>query len=182
MDNSIGGVETSSMARGFDVSDAMLKAAKVRILLARTVCPGKYVVLVSGEVADVSAAVKAGAERAQESLVDHFTIPNIHPDVFPAIEGTSQVAELESLGVLETFSVASIIEAADAAVKSAHVRLIEIRLAMAMGGKGLAWFTGSVAAVETAAAAGAASAGEKGLLVQKIVIPQPRPELLRELI
>mgnify|MGYP001572079641 CR=1 FL=1 len=77
---------------------------------------------------------------------------------------------------------ASLIEAADAAVKAASVRLIEIKLAMAMGGKGLVTFTGSVAAVETAASAAAENAGAKGLLGQKVVIPKPRPELLRELI
>jgi len=182
MENCIGGVESSSMARGFDITDAMLKAAKVRLLVARTICPGKYMVLVAGEVADVSAAVRAGAERAEEALVDDFTIPHIHPDIFPAIEGSAQVGELEALGILETFSVASTIEAADAAVKAALVKPIEIKLAMAMGGKGLATFTGSVAAVESAVAAGAENAGQKGLLVQKIVIPQPRKELLRELI
>ncbi|MFH1724843.1 MAG: BMC domain-containing protein [Elusimicrobiota bacterium] len=182
MDNAIGGVETSSMAKGHDVSDAMLKTAPVRLLLARTICPGKYVVLVAGEVAAVAASVEAGAARAQHCLVDSFVIPSIHADVFPAIEGTAQVADLESLGLLETFSVASLIEAADAAVKSAPIRLIEIKLAMAMGGKGLVLFTGTVAAVETAASVGAENAGKKGLLVEKVVIPQPRPELLRELI
>ena len=84
--------------------------------LARTICPGKYIVLASGEVADVKAAVDAGAARAKEALVDEFVIPNIHPDVFPAIEGTAVVEETEALGIVETFSVASLIEAADAAI------------------------------------------------------------------
>lgn len=179
---SVGGVETSSMARGFAVADAMLKAANVRLLVSRTVCPGKYVVLVAGQVADVNAAVEAGASAAADSLVDRFAIPNIDPDILPAIEGTTQVSELEALGVIETFSVASLIEAADAAVKAASVRLIEIKLAMAMGGKGLVTFTGSVASVEAAASAAAENAGAKGLLGQRVVIPKPRPELLRELI
>ncbi|MBI4676186.1 MAG: BMC domain-containing protein [Elusimicrobia bacterium] len=182
MKKSVGGVETSSMAMGFAVTDAMLKAAQVQLLVSRTICPGKFVVLVAGLVADVTAAVSAGASAAAESLVDQFVIPNIDPDIFPAIEGTAQVDHLESLGIIETFSVSSLIEAADAAVKAAGVRLIEIKLAMAMGGKGLVTFTGSVAAVETAAAAGAENAGAKGLLGRKVVIPKPRPELLRELI
>ncbi len=182
MYNAIGGVEASSMATGYQVTDAMLKTANVRVLIARTICPGKYLVLIAGEVADVNASVQAGADTAAESMVDKFVIPNIHPDVFPAIEGTSQVSELKALGVLETFSAASLIEAADAAVKAAHVKLIEIKLAMAMGGKGLVTMTGEVAAVTAAVEVGAASAGRKGLLVQKVVIPQPRPELLRELI
>ena len=63
MNNAIGGVELSSMARGFDVTDTMLKTAPVQLLLARTVCPGKYIVLVTGEVADVQASVDAGGNR-----------------------------------------------------------------------------------------------------------------------
>lgn len=182
MYTSIGGVETSSMAKGYDVCDAMLKTSQVRLLVSRTICPGKFVVLVAGEVADVRASVDTGADRAAEALVDRFVIPNVHPDVLPAIEGTSQVTDLEALGILETFSVASLIEAADVAVKAALVRLIEIKLAMAMGGKGMVTLTGSVAAVKAAVDAGAESAGKKGLLTERVVIPQPRKELLRELI
>ncbi|PIP85174.1 MAG: propanediol utilization protein [Elusimicrobia bacterium CG_4_9_14_3_um_filter_62_55] len=182
MDNSIGGLESSSMAKGYDISDAMLKTSKIRLLLSRTICPGKFMILIAGSVADVDAAVKAGIERAAESLVDSFVIPNIHPDIFPAIEGTSQVGELEALGILETFSVASTIEAADAAVKAANVKPIELKLAMAMGGKGMATFTGSVAAITAAIEAGAFNAGMKGMLVHKTVIPQPRKELLSDII
>lgn len=182
MNNAIGGVELSSMAKGFEAADAMLKTSDVTLLLSRTVCPGKYVVLVSGDVADVKSSVDAGASKASHALVDSFVIPNIHPEVFPAIAGTVTIEKLESLGIVEAFSVSALIEAADAAVKAANVRLMEVRLAMAMGGKAFVSFTGSVAAVEAAANAGAAAAGKKGLLVEKVVIPQPRRELLDELI
>ncbi len=182
MNNAIGGVELSSMARGFDVTDTMLKAAPVRLLLARTVCPGKFIVLVTGEVADVQAAVDTGAGRGGASLVDRFVIPNVHPEVLPAVSGTAVVGKLEALGVVEAFSVSALIEAADAAVKATSVRLIEVRLAMAMGGKAFVTMTGSVAAVDTAVAAAAAVVGRRGLLVEKVVIAQPRPELLSELI
>jgi microcompartment protein CcmL/EutN len=102
--------------------------------------------------------------------------------VFPAIEGTTVAEGLESLGIIEAFSVSALVEAADAAVKSASVKLLEIRLAMALGGKAFVTMTGPVAAVETAVGAGAAVVAKKGLLVEKVVIPQPRPELLREII
>jgi len=180
--NSIGGVELSSVAKGFETADAMLKTAKVELLLSRSVCPGKYLILVAGLVADVNAAVEAGAGKAAHSLVDSFSIPNIHPEVFPAIAGTAPAGELESLGVIEAFSVSALIEAADAAIKSASVKLLEIRLAMALGGKAFVTLTGTVAAVETAVSAGAAVISKKGLLVEKVVIPQPRQEILRELI
>ena len=103
MNKAIGGVELSSMARGFDVTDTMLKTAPVELLLARTVCPGKYLVLVSGEVADVQASVDAGASRGGVALVDRFVIPNVHPEVLPAVSGTAVVDKLEALGVVEAF-------------------------------------------------------------------------------
>ncbi len=181
MNNAIGGVELSSVAKGLEAADAMLKTSRIKLLLSRTICPGKYIILAAGEVGDVSAAVEAGAAKAAHALVDSFVIPNIHPEVFPAIEGTTVVEGLEALGIIEVFSVSALIEAADAAVKAAPVKLIEIRLAMAIGGKAFVTLTGSVAAAETAVAAGAAVAAKKGLLVEKIVIPQPRPELLREI-
>ena len=53
---------------------------------------------------------------------------------------------------------------------------------MALGGKAFVTFTGEVAAVETAVKAGSAVAGRKGLLVDAVSIPQPRQELLREMI
>ncbi len=77
---------------------------------------------------------------------------------------------------------ASLIEGADAAVKTANVKLIEIRLAMALGGKAFVTLTGTVADVRSAVEAGAAVVAAKGLLTNKVVIAKPRPELLREMI
>jgi len=182
MNKAIGGVELSSIAKGYEAADAMLKTSDVKLLISRTICAGKYIVLVAGEVGAVNASVQAGADKAAHALVDNFVIPNIHPDVFPAIEGTAAVGKLEALGVIEAFSVAALIESADAAVKAGSVKLIEIRLAMALGGKAFVTMTGSVAAAETAVAAGAAVAAKKGLLVEKVVIPQARQELLEEMI
>lgn len=180
--NSIGLIELGSIAAGYEVTDAMLKAADVELLLARSICSGKYMVMVRGDVAAVEASVEAGSQAGSFSLVDRFVIPNVHESIFPAISGTSKVETLEALGILESFSVASLIEGADAAAKAANVRLIEIRLAMALGGKAFVTLTGSVAAVRSAVEAGAQVIGRKGLLVNKVVIAQPRPELLSEMI
>lgn len=180
--NSIGLIELGSIAAGFQAADAMLKAADVELVLARTICSGKYMVLVRGDVAAVSAAVDAGLVAGDFAVIDSFVIPNLHESIFPAIAGTTKVEALEALGILEAFSVASLIEGADAAVKAANVQLIELRLAMALGGKAFASMTGSVAAVRAAVDAGAQAIAKKGLLVNKVVIPQPRSELLDEMI
>jgi microcompartment protein CcmL/EutN len=182
MKDCIGLIEVTSIASGFEAGDAMIKAAAIELLLARSICSGKYMVLVGGDVAAVESAVAAGAETAQGCLIDQFVIPNVHPDVFRAIS-RSEVPPLEgALGILESFNVATLIEAADTAVKAANVRLLEVRLAMAMGGKAFCTVTGDVSAVQAAVAAGRAVIAKRGLLVNAVVIPRPSPELYKEMI
>ena len=180
--NAIGLIELNSIASGFEVADAMLKAATVELLLARTICSGKYVVIVGGEVAAVRSSVDSGLEIWESSVIDTMVIPNVHPSVFPAIAGTSVIQEHDALGIIESFSVASLIEAADIAAKAAEIRLIEIRLAMALGGKAFVTLTGEVAAVRAAVDAGAQIVADKGLLVNKVVIPAPSSQLYKEYI
>jgi bacterial microcompartment shell protein len=180
--NSIGLIELSSIAAGYQVTDAMLKAADVELVLSRSICSGKYMVMVKGEVGAVQAAVSAGTKGGTFSVIDSFVIPNLHESVFAAIAGTSKIEALEALGIVESFSVASLIEGADAAAKAANVELIEIRLAMALGGKAFVTLTGDVAAVQSAVEAGAQMVAQKGMLVNRVVIPRPRPELLTEMI
>ncbi len=178
----IGIVETSSIAKGFEIADTMMKTANVRLVVNRTICPGKYMVVVGGEVDAVNSGVEAGLAVGAHTVVDHFVIPNLHPSVFPAISGVNHLPELKALGVIEAFSVASVIEAADAAVKATQVQLITINLAMAIGGKGWVSLTGDVASVSEAVEVGAAVIARKGLLVEKVVIPAPRPEIVAEFI
>ena len=180
--NSIGLIELSSIAAGYQVTDAMLKAADVDLVLSRSICSGKYMVMIRGEVGAVQAAVSSGISSGTFSVIDSFVIPNLHESVFTAIAGTTKIEALEALGVLESFSVASLIEGADAAAKAANVELIEIRLAMALGGKAFVTLTGDVAAVQSAVDAGAQMVAQKGMLVNRVVIPHPRPELLTEMI
>ena len=180
--NSLGLVELTSIAAGMQAADMMLKTSEVELILSRTICSGKYMVLVGGDVAEVQTAVDAVTNSLDFAIIDTFVIPNVHEDIFPAISGHSKVEELESLGIIESFSVASLIEGADAAVKAANVHLIEIRLAMALGGKAFCTVTGEVAAVSSAVESGARVIADKGLLVNKVVIAQPRKELLSDMI
>lgn len=182
MKTSVGLIELSSIAAGFQVVDAMLKAADVELVLSRTICSGKYMVMVKGDTGAVQSAVESGCRAGDFSIIDTFIIPNIHESIFPALAGFGRAEQLESIGIIESFSVASLIEGADAMAKCANVKLVEVRLAMALGGKAFASVTGSVSAVTAAVEAGAQSIAKKGLLVNKVVIAHPRPELLTEMI
>jgi microcompartment protein CcmL/EutN len=182
--DSIGLVEVSSIAMGMLAQDAMMKAAPVELLLARTICSGKYLVVVGGDVASVQASVEAGAKICVGSLIERRVIPHVHESVFPAITMAVDLSpeQTKALGVIETFSASSIVDVADAAAKSADITLFRIHLAMAIGGKGFVLMTGDVASVEAAVAAGCAIAAEEGILVGHGVIASPVKEVFREFI
>jgi microcompartment protein CcmL/EutN len=178
----VGAVELSSIGVGYQVQDEMLKAANVDLLVARTICSGKYLVIIGGLVSDVEAAIQAGLNRASEALIDHLVVANCHEAVFPAL-GQSVVldgANLGALGVLETFSGTSVLAAADAAAKAANVVIFRIHVAMALGGKGLCLMTGAVADVTAAMKAASDMARRRGLLVSETIIPGPSKELFSE--
>ena len=179
---SIGIIELTSVAAGFAVADAMLKAANVQIVLSRSICSGKYMVAISGAVAAVQSAVDAGAATANGCLIDQFVFPNPHPEVLTAL-GRSQVPPAGgALGILESFTVGSLLEGADAAAKAANVTLMEIRLAMALGGKAFCTMTGDVAAVQAAVQAGKQVIADRGVLVNAVVISRPHPDAYREVV
>ncbi|MBN2023254.1 MAG: BMC domain-containing protein [Pirellulales bacterium] len=180
--NSVGVIELSSIGVGYQAQDEMLKAASVELLIARTICSGKYLIVVGGAVSDVEAAMAVGLHAAEEAVIDHLTVANVHESVFPALGQSVTIPDdaAGALGVIETFSGTSVLAAADAAAKAARVTLFRIHVAMALGGKGLCLMTGSVADVRAGVEAGAAEARRRGLLVSEIVIPRPSRELLQE--
>ncbi|MEI6675462.1 MAG: BMC domain-containing protein [Verrucomicrobiota bacterium] len=181
-DRAIGLIELTSIAAGFLVADTMLKSSNVKLLLSRSICSGKYMILIGGDVAAVGAAVHAGCTAAKGCLIDQFVIPKVHPDVFSALCRTQPGEPTGALGILESFNVANLIEAADTAVKAANVTLLEIRLAMALGGKAFATLTGDVSSVQAAIDAGREVIAQAGLLVNAVVIARPHPDVYRELI
>ena len=180
--HAIGLVESNSIALGILFADVMAKTAAIEILVAKSICPGKYIVMVGGDVAAVKQSVAAGLDVSPSVVVDHFIIPNVHPSILPAISGGTVIENMRAVGILETFSVAATIEATDLAVKAADVIPVRMHLAFGIGGKSYVLLTGDVAAVETAVDVGAESASAKGLLVQKVVIPRPHPQLVQSLL
>jgi microcompartment protein CcmL/EutN len=171
-------LETSSIARGIEATDAMLKRASVDLLMTTIVPRGKYLVLIGGDVAEVESAIRAGREIAGNTVLDEFLIQNVHPQLPPAIKGRVKVDTLEAVGIIETKEIASAIHAGDAAVKAAGVTLIEAR--NQPGAKGMVVLTGDVGAVRSAVAAGVAVVRE-GMLIAEVVIPFAHPALAKSL-
>lgn len=168
----IAAIETSSIAQGTVVGDAMVKTAEVDLVEASMLSPGRYWVLIGGEVATVRAAYRKGVEIAAETLLDSLFIPQLHDTVVPALRGVAPPADHDALGVIETLTAASAIVAADQAAKAADVLLRDIRLANGIGGKGVVFLTGAVSDVQAAIEAGRAAALKQGLLARSVVIPR----------
>ena len=170
-------LDFSSIAIGIEAADAMIKRAQLDTLRAGTVQPGRYLVLLGGSVADVHESLDAGLEVGGAALLDQVFLPNVHPEVVAAIGGGRAPDANDALGVIETMTVAAAINAADAGVKGAEVRLVEVRLADGLGGKGIVLYSGTVADVEAAVEIAVGVLPRPELLVRQVVIPQLHTEM-----
>ena len=177
MKPAIGLIELNSIARGIITCDALIKKAPVEVVSAMPICPGKYMILFTGDEASVEESLEEGESVADEYQVDRLFLPYVNAQVLPAISALTEVADLNALGIIETFSVASAIVAGDTAVKAAQIDLIEIRLAKGLAGKSFVILTGTIADVEAAMEAGCAKTSQEGLLVTQTIIPAPHKDL-----
>jgi len=181
----IGLLELASIAAGFETADALRKEAAVRLLRARPVTPGKFVILFTGPVEEVSSALRRGLETGADVLIDSLFIPNVEPTLLALVEappGATSAAggapiALDAVGIIETLSVASTIRAADIASKTATLQLVGLGLAVGLGGKSYVTFTGEVGDASAALEAGAADAERAGMLVRKVLIARPHADM-----
>ena len=179
---SIGLLELKSIPPGIETADEMLKAANVALLLCTPICPGKYVIVISGQVGAVRNAVKAGMQKAGVFLVGHHILDNVHESIPGAVTGTTEVEKVRAIGVIETISALASIRAGDIAAKAANITLMEIRIARGLGGKGFLLFTGEVSAVKSALDACISGLEDTGEIISTSQIASPHPDLIEHLL
>jgi len=177
-------LEFDSISAGIVAGDAMVKAAPVGAIYAGTIHPGKYLVLVTGDTASVEIARDVGSEAGAPSLVDSVFLPDVHPDVVDGLTGRGSAGSMagNAAGIVETSTVAAVVDAGDAGVKAADVSLAAISLADGLGGKGYLVFAGVVAEVEAAVDAAVARVGAHGTLIRSDVIAQMHSEMADNLL
>ena len=168
MSKAIGMVEYKTVSAGITAADAMVKTSEVSIIEAQTVCPGKYIAIITGDLSAVKAAVDNAKEMHGLHLIDSFVLGNPHESIFPAIYGA---------GIMETYDASSIIVAADEAAKTAIVDLIELRIARGMCGKSYMLLTGEVAAVEAAIEKAKEAIKDRGMFLDSSVIAHPDAQI-----
>ncbi len=174
-------IELKSIARGIEAADSALKSAGVRLVSAHASCPGKYEIILTGNISDVTAATEVVRTRFDDRMIDSCVIGRIDPQVITALYGTQVNEKRGSLGIIEAFSAASTIKAADIAVKTAKVAVHELRLSRGMGGKGMVIIVGDVGDVTASVEAGSQHAKDQGLFCSSAVIPAPHKELWEQL-
>lgn len=166
--------EFNSVAGGIYVSDLLVKRAEVKILDSRAVCPGKYMVTITGDVDALKSSLVAALEsELGETITKHHLFPRIHPGVADALSGVPRYEGVKSIGVIETYGIPACVRAGDAGAKAAEVDIVEIRLADAQGGKCVVVFSGELHDVETAVEEGRAVADEMLSLVNSVVVQRP---------
>jgi microcompartment protein CcmL/EutN len=173
----LGVLEFSSYAVGIKAMDEMVKIAPIKIIDARTISSGKFLILFSGDVASVEYSFNKGIETGEQYIVDSLFLPMIHQDVIPAIGNIVQHETWDAIGIIETLSVTSGIEAADLAAKSGGIKIIEVRLANGFGGKSYIKIMGSLDNIEAAMQAGTTKAKAKQMLCMEVIMPHPHKEI-----
>jgi bacterial microcompartment shell protein len=181
MNKAIGMVEYRTVSTGIKAADMIVKTADVEIIQAQTVCPGKFIILFSGDLSAIRESVNAVEKAYPESLIDKFVLGNPHESIFKALSCTAEIEHVSALGVIETFTGASAIVAADHAAKTAQIDIFEIRVCRGMCGKSYVLLTGSVAAVTEAVESSVALIKEEGMILDYAIIPNPSKEFVKTL-
>ena len=181
MFKAIGVIELKSIPKGVEATDAALKSAGVQMVSAHPSCPGKYEIILTGSISNVTAAVEHVASKFDGYVIDHSVMGRIDEQVIAALFGTQTGNKNGSLGLIETFSAATAIKAADLAVKTAKVEIYDLRVSRGLGGKGLVMLTGEVGDVTAAVEAGANYAMQSGQLSSTSIIAAPHAELWEQL-
>ena len=177
MYKSIGVIELKCIPKGVEAADAALKSAGIEMVTAHPSCPGKYEIILTGSISNVTAAISHVNARFEGYVIDSSIMGRIDEEVIKALFSTNEGERKGSLGIIETFSAASAIKCADVAVKTARVDIYDLRVSRGMGGKGVVMITGEVGDVSAAVDAGAEHAKAQGMLSATSVIAAPHEEL-----
>jgi microcompartment protein CcmL/EutN len=177
----LGVLEVGTIAKGIVVADAALKRSPALLVHSRAISGGKHLVVLEGGVAEVEEAMLAGVLAAGTILLDKVELAAADDQVWPMLGAPisppdwGAEAGAEAVAIIETKTVCAAIAAADAACKIAHVIVRDVRFAVDLAGKAYFTLTGTLDAIDAAAAAANEAASDR--VVGLEVIAQPSPDL-----
>jgi len=172
-------VEFKSTARGLFVTDAMLKAADVKLVLASSLCPGKYLTIVEGETSAVESSLRIADEIGGMHVYSSEVLNAINSKVIDAISGKLGEHSMEALAVIESMQMACLISSADDVSDAVPVEFVDFRLARGCGVNSFYIFSGRYSSVEEGARRASQFLKEKGALLACRVLSGPDREVFR---
>ncbi len=92
MSKSIGAIDFKSIAKGIEVADEMVKKADVDVLYLKTICPGRFLVILTGD---------------EGAIIDSCIINSVHNNIIQALKSRFVTKANGAIGVMETNSVSS---------------------------------------------------------------------------
>lgn len=176
--DTLGVVESRSIAAGVELADGMVKIADVELVRASTICGGRYLIFVGGDREAVETSVRFARESGRV-LLGSFVISNVSPQVMDALKRGAPAEQGEAIGVVECRTVSSGVDAADHAVKRSIIRLLRLVTGQGINGKSYFVISGDVASVREAAEAARTALGDK--IVEIVVIPRPDASVVKAL-
>ncbi len=122
-------LEFREIPAGMVATDAMVKRSPIALLRNGLISAGRYLTLIGGSTAAVEEAWQEGLRVGGEDLLDEVFLPDVHPQLWHALQGERRPAEGEAMGVLETETVSAVLAATETALKTADLTLMELRFA-----------------------------------------------------
>lgn len=171
-------LELDSVATGLAAVDTLVKRAPVEVLEANLVEPGRFLILLTGGVAEVEESLGAVVDRHADALQSQMHLPFVHPDLVAGLRGAEHTTAPDTLGVVEGSDVAGTLEAADRSLKDAQVQLAGVRVAVGLGGRAYYVVSGEHNDVEAALDAGQAILEARGTLHRVECITRPHDEMV----
>jgi len=174
---SLAALECETIHRGLETVDGMAKEARIEILAAEPIPPGRFLIVVGGIVGEVEAAYRRGVALAGP-LHDRLFLPEIAPGVVLALRPGAREGTVDSLGLFETASAGAALDGADRGLKGASVRLLQIHLTRGIAGKAFGVFEGRQDMVEAALAFARERGQAHGRWVGSTLLARPDADLV----
>ncbi|MGL4571329.1 MAG: BMC domain-containing protein [Clostridium sp.] len=183
MNKSIGSIEFRSISKGIEISNEIVKRCNVQVIYAKSICPGKFIIIISGDASEILDAVNYGLELDEKYVVDSFILNRVHNDIIDGLKSKYKTKNIEGLaiGIMETNTVCSGVQGLDKALKSADVTLVKIQLAFGIGGKLVYIVSGTLSSVEQSIITSTEYLESKNIVASSI-IPSPEVELIKQII
>ncbi|MBB6631339.1 BMC domain-containing protein [Clostridium algidicarnis] len=180
MKKALGILEFSSISRGIEVSDVLLKASFVDVEMIKHICPGKFLTIISGDVEAVKEAMEKAKAGDQKKLVEDTVIPNASEEIIKAFKKRPIVVNFNAIGIMEFLNVTSALKALDIALKASDTQIVKLVLGNGIAGKAYFIINGSVSSVEEGIKSAKANINPNKI-IHSSVIPSPNEILLGNL-